>query len=661
MASAGEILSRLVVQIGADTTDLQNKLEEANSKVLSFAQGLNQSGATLDALGENKAFGALTKSANTAVPSVKNLTAHLAANVATTEQLAAAQKTINKLYDANRLRSYTAANTETGKAIAQVGKKAEGAAKRVNSFRGSLDQIGGGFVGKIKGFIGPMIAAFGASKLWNGFITEGTALTKLSDRLGVSVQELDAWGKANASAGGTADDFYKGMIKWTAQTGRSAEDFLKLGDSVRGMSKAQAEQVLNQMGLEEQARAVFVKYRGDAVQAAEAMKKFAITDDQARKAKEYSATWKVFTMYAQSLGNTIMAMVVPALTKVVAAVRDATQFFKEHEQFVTLSVKAIGLAFALLAGRKVLGSIGYLSKHIRKLVKTFGLIKGAVNGLKLAFRVNPLGVLITAFEAATLVIDDFLTFVKGGPSVLGDLLKAFGMSEGAIQSFRNGLQLISQWFEYLGALLATREWKKVGNFLLNSLEEAVNAFLTWLGNLGKDFYEAMDKAFSPIVNFDYWGFLKTSFQEAWDWIVTKFSNIGSALATAVKGAGASIANSIKAGLPDWAKKLFGLSDIRVDVQKTLGSNETAQTLNAIRADNARLASPVNGPITQWNRSTQAATYNNKADVTVNFNGNYSDPTQATNAVVKGLNKGGFGNIPSSQLLVANAMTGTQRN
>lgn len=288
----------------------------------------------------------------------------------------------------------------------------------------------------IAGFIAPLAGAFAGAQIWQSFSEGGERLADLSDRIGVNVQKIDMWAKANRDAGGSAEAFESALENWTNGMGRSAQSFFNLGNHIEGMSKRQAAFYLQNIGLSNEAAAVFIKYKGAASEAAEAYRGLAMTEEQARRAKEFNVLWRRFTDQVKVFGNVVIMFVLPPLELFIGALDKVVKFATRHTRF--LKMLFMGLAVVLggafvTSAIKTVGVIGAITRGVTGLAK-------ATRALWVLFANNPIAWVITAVTALVLVIEDLYAFFTGAPSVIGVLVDAIG------DAFGKAKQIVVDWF-----------------------------------------------------------------------------------------------------------------------------------------------------------------------------------------------------------------------
>lgn len=370
----------------------------------------------------------------------------------------------------------------------------------------AMDQIGArasGVVGILKGLAGPLLAAFGGATLFQKFSQGGDALAKLSDRLGVSAQKIDAWAKANEDAGGSQEAFKGALENFILTTGRGEEEFFRMGEHIKGLSQRQAEWFLKTQGLSADSAAVFLKYRDSAKDAAKAFDGVAMTDEQVKIAREFNRQWKWFTNQAASLGGILMTVVMPVMTKILNALSGGVRFLSEH----TKGVKLLGGMVAAVFGVSYLKSVLGASKAFAVLMN---VVKGGMpvmKGFSAILAANPVGAAVTAVIALGLALDDLFAFLRGGKSLLGDFLSWLGLSDKQIDTLRKNLNSFI-------------------DFVLSIPSRIVGVFKDGWQEL-----KAVVSGFAKLINFE--GLAKAA-KEFWEGMKVGASKIGSFIAAPFK-------------------------------------------------------------------------------------------------------------------------------
>lgn len=387
---AGNIIDSLLVKIGLDSEQLKDGLDQAAHGIDNFARGAERSGEAVDRL--------------------------------------AAHATKSGLVLGN-------VSDDVAERILEIGSSGQKAALVAGRAMDTLGKQVGAIGEKIMALGAPLLAAFGGTALFQSFVQDGNALAILSDRLGVSAQKIDAWAKANEDAGGSQEAFKGALENFILTTGKGEKAFFEMGDHIKGLSQRQAEYFLQSQGLSADAAAVFLKYRDNAEEAAKAFEGVAFTDEQVKLAREFNRQWRNFTNQASSLGGVLLTAVMPPLTAVMKTISSGVGYLAEHSRFVKIAAGAIAAIFGGAYLRNIVAAVKASGLFVNVFVKGMPVIK-AFNAALLA---NPLGVLIAAAVAASVVIDDFAGFLEGDISALESFMKWCGLTSEEVDNIRQNI------------------------------------------------------------------------------------------------------------------------------------------------------------------------------------------------------------------------------
>lgn len=387
---AGNIIDSLLVKIGLDSEQLKDGLDQAAQGIDNFARGAERSGEAVDRLAAHATKSGL-----------------LLGNV----------------------------SDDVAERILEIGSSGQKAALAAGRAMDSLGKQVGAIGEKIMALGAPLLAAFGGTALFQSFVQDGNALAILSDRLGVSAQKIDAWAKANEDAGGSQEAFKGALENFILTTGKGEKAFFEMGDHIKGLSQRQAEYFLQSQGLSADAAAVFLKYRDNAEEAAKAFEGVAFTDEQVKLAREFNRQWRNFTNQASSLGGVLLTAVMPPLTAVIKAISSGVSYLAEHSRFVKIAAGAIAAIFGGAYLRNIVAAVKASGLFVNVFVKGMPVIK-AFNAALLA---NPLGVLIAAAVAASVVIDDFAGFLEGDISALESFMQWCGLTSEEVENIRQNI------------------------------------------------------------------------------------------------------------------------------------------------------------------------------------------------------------------------------
>lgn len=203
-------------------------------------------------------------------------------------------------------------------------------------------------------------------------------------------KDLQSWGIAFKDAEGKALG--------------ASDAMLNLASNLEGVSRAEALDRLKKIGIED-AATIDLLLRGRAAVEAKmrAEKEMGVvTEANAEETRKYYAEMNRALGTLQSMGNTIIDVVVPYMAMAAGAFADVTQWVRENQTLVTGFFVAIGGVITAV----------YLPAMVRAAIATtvalwpIIAIGGAVAALGAAF---------------ALAYEDVMAFLNGQPSVLGEL------------------------------------------------------------------------------------------------------------------------------------------------------------------------------------------------------------------------------------------------
>lgn len=385
------------------------------------------------------------------------------------------------------------ASDDVADRIMEIGTAGQKAALTVSRAMDTIGAKASGVTNILKSLGGPLLAAFAGQKLFQQFSQGGDALAKLSDRLGMSAQKIDAWAKANEDAGGSQEAFKGALENFILTTGKGEEEFFRMGEHIKGLNQRQAEWFLKTQGLSADSAAVFLKYRDSAKDAAKAFEGVAMTDEQVKIAREFNRQWKWFTNQASSLGGILMTVVMSVMTKVLKALSDGVRFLSEHSK----GIKLLGGMVAAVFGASYLKSVLGASKAFTVLMN---VVKGGMpvmKGFNAIVAMNPVGATIAAVVALGLALDDLFAFLRGGNSLIGKFLSWLGLSDTQIDNLRKRIVALGEIPEYIANQFKAG-WQEI-KATVSGFANLIN--FEGLAKSAKEFWEGMKVGASMIGSF----------------------------------------------------------------------------------------------------------------------------------------------------------------
>ena len=335
--------------------------------------------------------------------------------------------------------------SRAGERVQLLGEASREAANAISeSFKGVAPVIE-----LVRSKLGLLAATFGlvagGAEAFGNYVDKSDSLAKLSMQIGISVRELDAFGKAAEAAGGSAESMFASMQAYYQQTGRPAQEVFQLASKVEGMSRGAAQRFLQAQGVALDAIPIFLQGQKtlDALMAK--YRQTAFTAQDARNARAFKVAWMDFKIAAQDVGNVFVRLVLPGITKLLDGLSSLVGIIRENSRAFAL----LAIGFGLVFGLKNLNAI----KNTILAVRTFGL------AIKMA--ALPVTVVVAAVAALALAIDDLMGFAQGADSLMERMLKKMGMSAEDIEGLRESVQALSEGFAWL--------WDKIKPLLSGAL------------------------------------------------------------------------------------------------------------------------------------------------------------------------------------------------
>lgn len=349
--------------------------------------------------------------------------------------------------------------SRAGERVKKLGEASKEAAAAISdSFKGAAPAIE-----LVRSKLGLLAATFGlvagGAQTFSNYVDKSESLARLSTQLGVSVRELDAFGKAAEAAGGSAESIFASMKAYYQQSGRPAEEVFQLASKVEGMSRGAAQRFLQAQGVALDAIPIFLQGQKalDALMAK--YRKTAFTAQDSRNARAFKVAWMDFKIAAQDVGNVFVRLVLPGVTKVLDGLSGLVGIIRENARAFALLAVGFGLVFGL----KNLNAI----KNAILAVRTFGV------AIKMA--ALPVTAIAAGIAALVLAIDDLIGFAQGADSLFERMLKKMGAGAADIEELRESLRTLGEGFSWL--------WDKVKPLLGGALTlvfKAVSAVIVGL-------------------------------------------------------------------------------------------------------------------------------------------------------------------------------------
>lgn len=308
--------------------------------------------------------------------------------------------------------------------------------------------------------------------------------------------------------------------------------FRELADKLRGMSQAEKFSVLDKMGIDRSMVQLLSK-SGEEIEAlqnkAEALG--VVTQDQADQFDAYNDSLTTLGKGFEGLKFQVAIGFIPVLKELVEGFTD---FLIANKDLIKNGLAHLGeIIFS------VMGMIRRLLPIVATITAGFVLWKIAAIGLRtvLASIFSPVVLITAAIVAIVLVIDDLLTAMEGGKSVIADFF-------------------MDQWgIDIVPGLLAIKDAVMVVvDYIIEVFKQGVENIKLLFSALSKlvmgDFQGAWDdvvKSFTDSV-----ALLRKPFDEFMKWVLGLFANLGETIKNTISNAASNAWNA--------TKSFFGMGD-----------------------------------------------------------------------------------------------------
>lgn len=316
-------------------------------------------------------------------------------------------------------------------------KKAEGLGAKLTDVDAKAAHMGASFLASIAALAGTALAAVGVASLTHNVIEASEAADKLNEstqRLGLNIEEVSAWGDLTKKNGGSTEAFVGSIenlnkalstmevtgksraapflkdlginLDLAANKGKTAMDFLpQIADAFSKMDKQKSVAIGQRLGFDNgtimtlqagrrEVEALLAKERELGV----------ITEKQGQIADDYGDSLDDLRHAMRSVWLGVSEYILPALTWTINKFKDGAVFAREHSDAVVGFMIALGSAITVYA----LPPMIRLAAATLVTAAPFILIGALVVGLAAAF---------------ALLYEDIMIFMEGGDSMIGQMLE----------------------------------------------------------------------------------------------------------------------------------------------------------------------------------------------------------------------------------------------
>ena len=275
------------------------------------------------------------------------------------------------------------------------------------------------------------------------------SLGKLSNALGVNIEELDAWGHAVNRSGGSVESFQQSvkslntnLIEFSTKGKSRASPFFKdlgirmtdakgkarnfndvlldLSTKFEKISKQKSFGIGQKIGLDQGTIQLLQQGRKGVEELIRRQKELGvITKQDADIAAKFNNQWNDTTKIFRSVFTQINSFILPAFTNFLKGVEKTFNFLKNNKHFVIGGIIAISAAIT-----------AYLLPALTKAVIRFApffAIGAAILSIGAAF---------------ALIYDDIMNFLEGNESLIGELMEKYPLFKGIIEGIGEAFKVL---------------------------------------------------------------------------------------------------------------------------------------------------------------------------------------------------------------------------
>ncbi len=403
-----------------------------------------------------------------------------------------------------------------------LGVDTKGVSEGMNRAEGKLETSAKNIISNI---LQPLAAALALGGAFKEYIKNGDALKTLSETLGESVENIDAWGQAVERQGGSAaglqgtlTSLNSKMLEFSAtgtssalpvlsQMGVSARDanggikssvdiLQDLANVAHTMPVDRFKALSQSLGIDE-GTINLLKKGGPAVQELINKQKAlgVYTEKDAEIARQFTNTFKDLMQVFKSVNAIIMRVLVPPLTFMTEKLVTFVTFVKQHETFLN----------AVFAG---------LAAVITRVLVPAIVRMGA------AMLANPLTwifiAVMTAVLAVAAVVDDLITYIRGGESAFAGFWAMFGTGEEIAYALAQAWEFVKLAFAVLWDIVkyVFKTWLEYAKLVIGvvgdiisvlagvgqAMYDGIGAAITWMVEAFKQAKQAIMAVIQPVID-----------------------------------------------------------------------------------------------------------------------------------------------------------------
>lgn len=351
---------------------------------------------------------------------------------------------------------------------------------------------GESFKGFVMGALGALTAALSVGQLVSSSIEKAadiTALSQTADALGEAVEDVAAFGRAAAAAGGDAQGARDSLTDMAEKIGEALSDtesgaaqafktlgvgltdaqgkskgaiagMLELAEAVEGMSRPEAVFKLKELGVtDNRMLEMMLKGRKEMERMIAVEKEQGVVSRQtAEQAKKITDGMNKLRGALDTASTGFMTALIPAIAKGVEWLTAIVDWAGEHSDFIVGFFMAIGAAVAVF----------YVPP----------MIAAAAATLAATWPIIAIGAAVAATAALfALAYDDILNFIEGNDSLIGQVFEKYPMAKDVVFALIDAFKVMGQVVSDIWKALVIG-FQQVIDFVMTGVRQIANGVST---------------------------------------------------------------------------------------------------------------------------------------------------------------------------------------
>lgn len=274
------------------------------------------------------------------------------------------------------------------------------------------------------------------------FYEQAEQLDFLAQKTGIAVEKLQELGNAASKYGGTTE----GTATSVENIRTNKEEYKKAGITIgedptqtlenvaRKMETLKSDtakwDLANSLGLDEGTTRLLIqgveRYREELKRTS---KYKLYTKEDIERMRDFRQVQQDIRMGLQSIFGAISRLLLPALTVLSKVIRSVTDWLAEHEGAV-----------------KIVATFVAVTAAITGVISIIKLLNIAISFLLANPVVLTIAAIVTTITVLIAIVQDFVVFLQGGDSIIGDILKRMGFNvEEVRQNCLNFFNSLKEW------------------------------------------------------------------------------------------------------------------------------------------------------------------------------------------------------------------------